>query len=388
VRLLDLAGAFGIFDDGRTLPTHALLAVTPAGPPAGLPAQPPAAVASPPARGVAVLAPQTAYLITDILSDDVARQPAFGRNSVLNLPFPAAVKTGTTTDWRDNWAVGYSTQRIVGVWVGNADNSPMVDVSGVDGAGPIWHDLMLLAHPTPPPPFARPDRIVEEEICAPSGLLPTPACPRTRWERFAAGTAPTQPDTQFARLAVDLATGQLAAPTTPASRRADRVYWLLGPEYHDWMVGQGIPIAPIAAPGEALPGTLPETLPGAMPAAASALPAAASAPPPALRLASPASYTAYQLHPGLAAASQKLEVAGYTHAGEPWHHLRLVVDGQVLAEAAAGARLRAWWPMTLGPHAIWLEGERTPGGPTTRSAPAQINVEPFTADAVTMQIVD
>ena len=141
-------------------------------------------------QGAQVIAPEAAYLITDILSDDVARRPEFGPNSVLNLPFPAAVKTGTTTDWRDNWTVGYSTRRIVGVWVGNADNSPMVDVSGVDGAGPIWHDVMLLAHQAPPPAFIRPQNIVEREICAPSGMLPSRDCPRTRLERFIAGIEP------------------------------------------------------------------------------------------------------------------------------------------------------------------------------------------------------
>ncbi len=121
-----------------------------------------------------VISPAAAFLITDILSDPVARIPAFGEHSVLNLPFDAAVKTGTTTDWRDNWTVGYSSERIVGVWVGNADNAPMLDVSGIDGAGPIWRDLMLAAHPHDPPPFEMPDGLVETTICSPSGLLPTP----------------------------------------------------------------------------------------------------------------------------------------------------------------------------------------------------------------------
>ncbi|MER3515348.1 MAG: hypothetical protein C4310_13925, partial [Chloroflexota bacterium] len=71
--------------------------------------------------------------ITDILSDDDARAPAFGHNSVLNLSHPAAAKTGTTTDWRDNWTIGYTPDLVVGVWVGNADNSPMYDVSGISG---------------------------------------------------------------------------------------------------------------------------------------------------------------------------------------------------------------------------------------------------------------
>jgi membrane carboxypeptidase/penicillin-binding protein PbpC len=293
----------------------------------------------------------------------------------LSLPFATAVKTGTTTDWRDNWTVGYSTRRLVGVWVGNADNSPMVDVSGVDGAGPIWHDLMLLAHTAPPPAFVRPDKIVEAEICAPSGMLPTPECPRTRWERFVAGTQPMQPDNQFRRLVIDRATGQLTAEDTPANRRGERVYWLLPPEYHDWMIGQGIAIAPLGAPA-------------ADPAGGVTLAAARSQDSSPLQLASPASFTAYQLHPGLPAASQRLEAVGYTADGRAWSSLRLVVDGQAIAEQANSRRLRAWWPMTLGGHAIWLEGERETGGETVRSQVAQIDVDPFTTESVTMQVVD
>ena len=241
VRLLELTSAFGIFDDGRSLPTQAILSIREADGKVRNRVSQRNSVSTrdsrdltlSPSQGVQVISPQAAYLVTDILSDDVARQPAFGRGSVLSLPFATAVKTGTTTDWRDNWTVGYSTRRLVGVWVGNADNSPMVDVSGVDGAGPIWHDLMLLAHNAPPPAFTRPDKIVEAEICAASGMLPTPECPRTRWERFLAGTQPSQQDNQFQRLAIDLDTRQLAGDATLANRRAERVYWLLPPEYHD-----------------------------------------------------------------------------------------------------------------------------------------------------------
>ncbi|MCZ7670287.1 MAG: penicillin-binding transpeptidase domain-containing protein [Chloroflexi bacterium] len=66
-----------------------------------------------------------AYIITDILDDDEARIPAMGRGSALELPFPAAVKTGTTTDFRDAWAIGYTPGLVVGVWLGNADGHPM-----------------------------------------------------------------------------------------------------------------------------------------------------------------------------------------------------------------------------------------------------------------------
>ena len=96
-------------------------------------------------RRRAGVSPQVAYLISDILSDDAARMPAFGAGGPLQLSRPAAAKTGTTTDFRDNWTLGYTPQLAVGVWVGNADNEPMVRTSGVTGAAPIWHDFMEAA---------------------------------------------------------------------------------------------------------------------------------------------------------------------------------------------------------------------------------------------------
>ncbi len=87
-----------------------------------------------------------AYLIADILSDNDARTPAFGAESALRFDFSVACKTGTSSDFRDNWAFGYTPEFTVGVWIGNADGSPMQHVSGVTGAGPILHDLFEHLH--------------------------------------------------------------------------------------------------------------------------------------------------------------------------------------------------------------------------------------------------
>lgn len=91
---------------------------------------------------VPVLAAGTAFLVTDMLSDNMAREPAFGDSSPLMLSRPAAAKTGTTTDWRDNWTVGYTRYLLTGVWAGNSDGRPMQNASGITGAAPIWHDFM------------------------------------------------------------------------------------------------------------------------------------------------------------------------------------------------------------------------------------------------------
>lgn len=96
---------------------------------------------------------ETCFLIADILSDNQARSAAFGNDSLLRLPFPCAVKTGTSSDFRDNWCLGFTADFTVGVWVGNFDNTPMAGISGVTGAGPIFHRTMLALHQGHPPSF-------------------------------------------------------------------------------------------------------------------------------------------------------------------------------------------------------------------------------------------
>lgn len=139
-----------------------------------------------------VLQPEHAYLLADILSDRDARIPGFGYVTPVDLPFRAAAKTGTTSGFRDNWTLGFTPSLVTGVWVGNADGSPMSDVSGVDGAGPIWRDVMTAATGKRDPGWLeRPPGIVEAVVCDPTGLLPSGDCPSPRTELFAAGTAPT-----------------------------------------------------------------------------------------------------------------------------------------------------------------------------------------------------
>ena len=96
-----------------------------------------------------------------------------------------------------------------------------------------------------------------------------------------------------------------------------------------------------------------------------------------LVLTEPASNTGYQIHPSLPVANQRIEVAGYVTDGQPWAELRLVKDGESLAEATDGTRLRTWWTLTAGQHVFWLEGRRQPGDELTTSVRALVVVEPF-----------
>ncbi|HEY1869310.1 MAG TPA: penicillin-binding protein 1C [Candidatus Cybelea sp.] len=114
-------------------------------------------------------------LIADMLADPHARAKSFGVGSVLQMPFPAAVKTGTSSDFRDTWTVGFTRDYTVGTWVGNFDGSAMRGVSGVTGAGPLWNRIMLHLYEQrdEPPPFPAPRGFVRATICATTGHAPS-----------------------------------------------------------------------------------------------------------------------------------------------------------------------------------------------------------------------
>jgi penicillin-binding protein 1C len=172
---------------------------------------------SPKPQGQQVVSPEISYLITSILSDNQARTPAFGPNSVLKLPFTAAAKTGTTNDFRDNWTLGYTPDIAVGVWVGNADYTPMQNTSGLTGAAPIWSQFMQAAiqqltggNPTS---FTRPAGIVDHVICAVSGTEPSKWCPEQRTEIFDVNQPPLPKDQDlWQKTLVDTWTNLRASP--------------------------------------------------------------------------------------------------------------------------------------------------------------------------------
>jgi len=187
VSLLEMTGAFSVFaNGGKRVPPVAILKITDFIGNVIYEYQPPS--------GEQVIRAEHAYLISSILSDNEARAPMFGRNSALALPFPVAAKTGTTNDFRDNWTLGYTPDIAVGVWVGNADYTPMQNTTGLTGAAPIWSQFIQAAiqqitggNPTP---FYRPAGIVDKVICTISGTEPSPFCPNQRNEVFASDQPP------------------------------------------------------------------------------------------------------------------------------------------------------------------------------------------------------
>ncbi|MCS7289531.1 MAG: PBP1A family penicillin-binding protein [Roseiflexus sp.] len=243
VRLLDLTAVYNTFrNGGRYRPPIAILKVTNArGETLEIASDTPAR------QTLGDQGEQIAYLITDILSDNVARRYMFGRNNVMELPDgrPAAVKTGTSDEWRDSWTIGYTPDITVGVWVGNNDNSPMQEVAGSNGAGVIWRAIMERYHQGRPIlTFEPPEGIREVMICADTGALAGDHCPRPIKERFVAGTEPRTSDVTLLTVGVSDDGKCLAASYTPPERVRRVTFVVYPPAFRAWAEANGIPQPP------------------------------------------------------------------------------------------------------------------------------------------------
>jgi len=149
---------------------------------------------------------EAVWLIADCLSDPTARAAGFGYRTPLRLPFPAAVKTGTSTDFRDNWCVGFTPEFTVGVWAGDFGGKPMQGVSGVSGAGPIWKDVMLLLEREYGMSWYRePDEVRTLPVHPITGKQVSPDSPHAVMEKFLEPPDPMLPDdrTSDGRLILD-----------------------------------------------------------------------------------------------------------------------------------------------------------------------------------------
>ncbi|PLX92496.1 MAG: penicillin-binding protein 1C [Desulfuromonas sp.] len=167
IDLLSLVEAYTIFpSEGRRKPLRLLAADTPS-----LDA------------GDDVISAGTAYIISDILADPAARTLAFERPIGRQIPFPIAFKTGTSSKFRDGWIVGFNADYTVGVWAGNFDGRSTDSLNGSQGPGPIFEDVFALLH-SAGGPNARPQEVIEVEVCSLSGMRPGANCKEIRRELF------------------------------------------------------------------------------------------------------------------------------------------------------------------------------------------------------------
>jgi 1A family penicillin-binding protein len=273
---------------------------------------------------------RVAWLISDILSDDQARQIGFGLNSTLKLDRPVAVKTGTTSNFHDNWTVGYTPSLVVGVWVGNSDYQAMQAVNGLTGAAPIWQEtIRAILQNRPAEAFVRPPDMLRLNVCTYSGLLPTSLCDHTHLEWFIPGTQPTRPDAVYRQVWIDPATGLLANDSTPLDRRRQVVVLDLPPTAQRWAHSQGIQLlSDLAAQPAALQSEV-------------------------LVMISPEPDATYRLSDKLALSDQQLPVE--TAAGQGVTGISLWVDGRQMGSRASAPYL-LWWQLAVGTHQFWAQG--------------------------------
>ncbi len=334
VDLIDLTNAYAaLARDGRWQPMRLVDSVVCADGRVVRPSQ-----SDPPPRRV--IDEHAAFLVTDILSDPVARRPAFG--GAFRFPFPCAVKTGTSKDYRDNWAMGYTPSFTVGVWAGNFDGSPMRGVSGVTGAGPILVDVMmgLGMRERPGESWPVPPDMERRTVCAVSGLRPSDNCPGVVTEWFVRGSYPKAWCDVHRRYRYRDADG----------RSTERVFEILPPEYHAWAQAERLPSPARDAVRISRDGT------------------ALSPKRPGLAILSPQDGDVFRIDPVLRPEYQSIRVmpSGF----EGLHGIVLRVDS---AEFHPLGRNGVLWTLRRGSHQFVLEAAGSGG--RYKSPPITIHVQ-------------
>jgi len=274
-----------------------------------------------------ILSDRAAFWVADVLSDSRARAYVFGVGGSLDFPFQVAAKTGTSQAYRDNWTLGFTREVTVGVWVGNFDREELRNSSGVTGAAPIFHDVLLAAQrrvmgrwpgPDDPPLAAPPPDLVPRQICALSGLAATELCPsvETEW----------------------LPTDRPLSSCRWHRHRQGRVVVSWPPRYRAWAREHGrldlTTIAEASRPSE-----------GASPRAAEAAgeaPGIVNPPKGATYLRDPTLRDAFQTLPLRAIARSRARLA--------WE-----VDGRAVGSALPEAAVP--WPLVPGRHVVSVRDE-------------------------------
>ena len=288
---------------------------------------------SPKIPGKRVMPESVAAMLADILKDRDARLASFGERSVLELPFEAAAKTGTSKGFRDNWTVGFTNEVTVGVWVGNFDGSAMDGVSGITGAGPIFRSVMIAAmrgREATPIGGGTSAELVRREVCPLSGMAPTAACGHTILEWI-----PAKHD------AFDTCTMHEFVRTGAHTQEAFETF---PPEYAAWAKAARRRVAPDADHEHF------STSNGTA----------------HLRIASPNDGASYEIDPSRPAVTQALPVR--IDAPKNAGRVRLRVDGRVVAASDDSHVVR--WQLAPGRHVLVAETELG-----AESAPVRVVVE-------------
>ncbi len=191
-----------------------------------------------------IISPQLAYLLTNILSDETSRWSSLGHPNPLEIGRPAGAKIGQTFNHNDSWTVGYTPERVVGVWIGTSNFNPDLELPALSAAT-LWHAIIQYAtQDMPLTDWSIPPGISSIDVCDPSGMLPTEYCPNVVTEVFQHGREPTQKDTLFRSFQINRETERLATVFTPPELVETRVYMDVPTQASTWATQSGIPLPP------------------------------------------------------------------------------------------------------------------------------------------------
>jgi penicillin-binding protein 1C len=272
-----------------------------------------------PATERTVVSPRTAFWITSILSDAEARSFIFGRGGDLEFPFAVAVKTGTSQAYHDNWTIGFTREVTVGVWVGNFDRTPLRDSSGVTGAGPIFHAVMLAAArhyrtaSSVDAIVADPPGVQRVAICALSGMRANAWCP--------------------ARANEWLPIDAEALPCSWHHRSDEELLTIYPPEFRAWAANAATSVGR-APRRDGAPASRAAQRTGPSPA-------------PALAIANPPAGAIYSIDPTLRADFQALALRATTATRTT---ITWTVDGHTIGTTSSEEPMA--WPLRVGTHRI------------------------------------
>ncbi len=206
-------------------------------------------VESPPEKkGERIFDEKITFLISSILSDNYSRGLGFSENSPLNFPYQVAVKTGTSEGFRDNFCVGYTKEWTIGVWVGNFEGRSMKNVSGVTGAGPVFHSIMNLLYKRKygEIPYGErsldeiPKGIIKLDICPVSGMLASGNCEGKIREYFIEWSEPREICNWHRILRIDRRNGLLAGEGTPDKFLTSKLFLIPPPTFMEWAKKKGL----------------------------------------------------------------------------------------------------------------------------------------------------
>jgi penicillin-binding protein 1C len=303
-----------------------------------------------PAAGKAVVSRAEAAVLTDVLKDDCARRSSFGARSALSFEFDVAAKTGTSKGFRDNWVVGYTDRYTVGVWAGNFDGSPMQQVSGITGAGPVFRAVIQAVTASrassvlPLSKWEEPAVLRERfglkrvEICPISGGLRGEHCPHgvTEYVPYAADW----PACSWHReLVLDGRNGLLAGKDCPASVLRREVFEVFDREYDGWARSTGRRLPPR------------EWSPLCSPVSEEGAGDGENVP---LRITYPREGSRFVLDPERPISLQRLQVEVDAPASS--ETLQLWVDEQMVQRSTRPFSLT--WPLSPGHHRLRVTSDR------------------------------